>query len=125
MRAGVLLLLAIGAVMLGIGLVLATIGGMGEYGYYQCVASASASCTSSGSFQYYTVFLANSDILAVGENVLLFGLLVFLAGAVIRYIPSFVPEHGALSSLPRRCPKCGAQAEATAKFCAVCGNGLS
>jgi hypothetical protein len=73
MRLGSLVLILTGAVILGIGAIVGVIGGVGELAYYQCVENGSAPCTTTGSNQYVTVFLANNDLLTIGMNVLLVG----------------------------------------------------
>jgi ribosomal protein S27AE len=124
LRRPTLLLIIIGAIILGVGLVLAVVGGAAEYGYYQCVASSGAGCTSTGSNQYVTVFLANNDLLTVGMNVLLVGVLLLLAGIVTMYMPVSREGFQPMANTMRQCPKCGAQVEASHKFCGACGNNL-
>jgi hypothetical protein len=139
MRLGSLVLTLTGAVILGIGAIMGVIGGIGELAYYQCVASASAPCTSAGNNQYVTVFLANNDLLSIGLNLLLVGVLILLAGVVTWYIPTVGHLLGMGAnlahqspgpmqpsvSLLRQCQKCGATVAPGHKFCAVCGNSLA
>src|ERR1700746_1297675 len=54
LRRATLFLIVIGSITLTVGLGLSGVGGSGEYGYYQCVASSGAGCTSTGSNQYVT-----------------------------------------------------------------------
>jgi hypothetical protein len=58
-------LFEIGALILAVGAVFALIGGIGEVGYIQCIASSGSACTATASTQYITVFLANSEMLSV------------------------------------------------------------
>jgi ribosomal protein S27AE len=125
LRQTTLLLIIIGAITLAVGLVLAAVGGAGEYGYYQCVASSGAGCTSNTSNQYVTVFLANNDLLTIGMNVLLVGVLILLAGIVTMYVPISSEGFRPSTSPMRLCPKCGAQVEASHQFCGACGNNLA
>ncbi len=137
MRLGSLVLIVTGAVILGTGAVIGAIGGAGELAYYQCIANSLASCTTAGNSQYITVFLANNDLLTLGMNVLLVGVLVFLAGIVTLYMPTVGYMSGMGASLPHsalgpmqpslnpvKCAKCGAAVEPGHKFCAVCGTSL-
>jgi hypothetical protein len=124
LRLGTLLLLSIGAAVLAIGIGMSAVGGAGVLAWYQCVASSGPGCTASGNNQYYTVFLANEDVLNVGLNLLFVGVLILLAGIVVWYIPISGDRLRAPVNQVRLCPKCGAQVEASHKFCAVCGNNL-
>jgi hypothetical protein len=117
-------LLIIGAVVLGIGVIMALIGGVGEIGYYQCIASSAPACTSSGNNQYITVFLANNDILSVGTSVALMGLLISLIGIVMGYMSKFANDMKTSMTPQRICPKCGVTVTSTSKFCPNCGNKL-
>jgi zinc-ribbon domain len=115
-------LLVIGAIVLGVGIVTALIGGIGEIGYYQCVASSGPACTSSGNNQYITVFLANNDIFGLGANVAFMGLQISLVGILVSYISKLANDLKASMSPQRICPKCGVTLSSTAKFCPNCGN---
>jgi len=66
-------LFEIGAIILVVGAVVALIGGIGEVGYIQCIASSGSACTAAASTQYITVFLANSEMLSVGLSIVLVG----------------------------------------------------
>jgi hypothetical protein len=124
LRRATLFLIVIGSLTLTIGLGLSGVGGAGEYGYYECVASSGAGCTSTGSNQYVTVFLANNDLLTVGMNVLLVGVLILLAGIVTMYLPVSKEGFQPMGSSVRLCPKCAAQVEPSHKFCGACGYNL-
>jgi ribosomal protein L40E len=115
-------LLVVGAIVLGVGIVTALIGGIGEIGYYQCVASSGPACTASGSNQYITVFLANNDIFSLGANVAFMGLQISLVGILVGYISKLANDLKASMSPQRICPKCGVTLSSTAKFCPNCGN---
>ena len=114
----------IGAIVLTIGAVLALIGGYGEVGYIQCIASSGAACTAAASTQYITVFLANSEMLSVGLSIVLVGAVIMIGGSITNYLARLGDELKASMSPTRLCPKCGAQVAGTSKFCQSCGNKL-
>jgi zinc-ribbon domain len=118
------LLIIIGAVVLAIGAVTAFVGGLGEVGYIQCVANSGTACTSTGSPQYITVFLANSEMLSVGLSVALIGAILIIGGSITSYLAKLTGELKTIMTPTRICPKCGTQAALTAKFCPSCGNKL-
>jgi hypothetical protein len=117
-------LFEIGAIILVIGAVVALLGGYGEVGYIQCIASSGAACTASTSTQYITVFLANSEMLSVGLNIVLVGAIIMIGGSITNYLARLTDELKASMSPMRLCPKCGAQVAGTSKFCQSCGNKL-
>jgi hypothetical protein len=117
-------LLIIGAIVLAVGVAMALVGGIGETGYYQCIASSAPACTSSGNNQYITVFLANNDILTVGLNLTFMGLQVVLIGIIVGYISKLANDMKTSMTPQRMCPKCGVTVNSTAKFCPSCGNKL-
>jgi ribosomal protein S27AE len=119
------LLIIVGAIVLALGAIAALIGGIGEVTYYQCVASSSASCTSPGSNQYITVLLANNDILTVGLEVGLMGIVILLAGILSGQISKVAPELRISMAPQRTCPKCGTVVASSAKFCPTCGTSLA
>ena len=138
MKLGPLLLIIMGATVLGIGAVLSGVGGAGELAYYQCVANSGSQCTSVGNNQYITVFIANSDLLGLGMNLLSLGVIILLAGIIANYIITHSPAVAGLYSpsqvasqtqqvpnLNRTCPKCGSQIAPTSKFCGFCGTSLA
>lgn len=138
MKLGPLLLIILGATILGIGAVLSGVGGAGELAYYQCVANSGSQCTSAGNNQYITVFIANSDLLGIGMNLLSMGVLILLAGIITNYITTLSPAEVGLNTpsqiasqtqqvpnLNRTCPKCGSQVAPTSKFCGFCGTSLA
>lgn len=112
----------VGAVVMAAGTIASIIGGLGESGYIQCIANSGTACASSGS--YITVFLANSELLAVGTNVTLIGVVLVLGGLLIRYVNQL--EQGVRVSLSPKttCPKCGTQISSSMKFCPACGTNL-
>src|SRR6267143_779451 len=118
-------LLIIGAIVLAVGVAMALVGGIGEIGYYQCIASSAPACTSSGSNQYITVFLSNNDILTVGINLASMGLLISLIGIVTSSMSKLANELKNTMTPQRICPKCGVTVSSTAKFCPICGNKLA
>lgn len=115
----------VGAAVLAVGLGFSAVGGAGELAYYQCVASTGPGCTSAGNNQYITVFLANNDLMIIGMNILLIGILILLAGILTMYMPLSIEGIRPLASPTRQCTKCGAQVEASHKFCGACGNSLT
>ena len=117
-------LFIIGLIVLAAGAVTALVGGIGEIGYYQCVAAAAPACTSSSSNQYITVFLANNDIWGFGLNLAFMGLQISLIGVVISYVSKLGNELKTSMTPQRICPKCGVTVSSTAKFCPSCGNKL-
>lgn len=120
-----LALLLVGAVVLAAGAIASIIGGLGESGYIQCIANSGIACTSSGSPEYITVFLANSELLAVGTNVTLIGVVLVLGGLLLRYISRFEQEVRSSLSTKIACPKCGTQVSSTMRFCPACGTSLT
>lgn len=118
-------MLAIGASILAVGLGMSAIGGAGEVGWYQCVASSGPGCTAAGNTEYYTVFLANNDLVNVGLSVLLIGVLILLAGIITMYMPISSEGFRPMSNPMKLCPRCGTQVEASHKFCGTCGNSLA
>ena len=138
MKLGPLLLIILGSTILGIGAVLSGVGGAGELAYYQCVANSGSQCTSAGNNQYITVFIANSDLLGIGMNLLSMGVIILLAGIIANYITTPSPATAGLNpssqivtqtqqvpTLNRTCPKCGSQVAPTSKFCGFCGTSLA
>jgi hypothetical protein len=117
-------LFEIGAIILVVGAVVALLGGSGEVGYIQCIASSGAACTATASTQYITVFLANSEILSVGLSIVLVGAVIMIGGNITNYLAKLGDELKATMSPTRLCPKCGAQVAGTSKFCQSCGNKL-
>jgi len=117
-------LFEIGAIILAVGAIIAFIGGYGEVGYIQCIASSGAACTATASTQYITVFLANSEMLSVGLSIVLVGAVILTGGSITNYLARFGDELKASMSPTRLCPKCGAQVAGTSKFCQSCGNKL-
>jgi ribosomal protein L40E len=117
-------LFEIGAIILAVGAVVALIGGYGEVGYIQCIASSGAVCTSTTSTQYITVFLANSEMLSVGLSIVLVGAVIMIGGSITNYLARLGDELKASIFPTRICPKCGAQVAGTSKFCQSCGNKL-
>ena len=114
----------IGAIILVIGAVVSLIGGYGEVGYIQCVASSGAACTATASTQYITVFLADSEMLSVGLSIVLVGAVIMIGGSITNYLARLGDEMKASMSPTRVCPKCGAQVATSSKFCQICGNKL-
>ena len=114
----------IGAIILAVGAVVALIGGYGEVGYIQCIASSGSECTSTASTQYITVFLANSEMLSVGLSIVLVGAVILIGGSITNYLARLGDELKASISPTRVCPKCGAQVAGASKFCQSCGNKL-
>ncbi len=119
------LLIIVGGIILAIGTVTSFIGGLGEVGYIQCIANSGIACTSTGSTQYVTVFLANSELLSVGLSVALIGAVLIIGGSITSYLSKHTGEMRTIMTPTRICPKCGTQAAMTAKFCPSCGNKLS
>lgn len=117
-------LFEIGAIILVIGAVVALIGGLGEVGYIQCIASSGAACTATASTQYITVFLADSEMLSVGLSIVLVGAVIMVGGGITNSLAKLSDEMKASMSPTRLCPKCGAQLAGTSKFCQSCGNKL-
>jgi len=117
-------LFEIGAIILAVGAIIALIGGYGEVGYIQCIASSGAACTAAASTQYITVFLANSEMLSVGLSIVLVGAVIMTGGSITNYLAGLLDELKASMSPTRLCPKCGAQVSGTSKFCQSCGNKL-
>jgi len=117
-------LFEIGAIILVIGAVVALIGGYGEVGYIQCVASSGAACTATASTQYIAVFLADSEMLSVGLSIVLVGAVIMIGGSITNYLARLGDEMKASMSPARVCPKCGAQVATSSKFCQICGNKL-
>jgi hypothetical protein len=117
-------LFEIGAIILAIGAVVALIGGYGEVGYVQCIASSGAACTANASTQYITVFLANSEMLSVGLSIVLVGAVIMIGGSITNYLARLGDELKASMSPTRLCTKCGAQVAGTSKFWQSCGNKL-
>lgn len=118
-------MLILGAVVLAVGSVTALVGGLGENGYIQCIANSGPACTSAGSPQYITVFLANSELLSVGLSVALVGAVLIIGGSITSNLGKLTAELKAIMTPTRVCPKCGMQAVLTAKFCPSCGNKLT
>ena len=114
----------IGAIILVVGAVFALIGGYGEVGYIQCIASSGSACTATASTQYITVFLANSEMLSVGLSFVLVGAVIMIGGSITNSIARLSDEMKASMSPTRLCPKCGAQVAGSSKFCQSCGNKL-
>src|SRR5207245_8119495 len=110
--------------ILAVGAVSALIGGSGEVGYIQCIASSGSACTAAASTQYITVFLANSEMLSVGLSVVLVGAVIMIGGSITNYLARLGDEMKASMSPTRVCPKCGAQVATSSKFCQSCGNKL-
>ncbi len=104
------------------GAVVALIGGVGEVGYIQCIASSGSACTATANTQYITVFLANSEMLSVGLSVVLVGAVIMIGGSISNSVAKLSDEMKAAMSPTRICPKCGAQIALTSKFCQSCGN---
>ena len=117
-------LFEIGAIILVVGAVFALIGGSGEVGYIQCIASSGSACTATASTQYITVFLANSEMLSVGLSIVLVGAVIMIGGSITNSIARLSDEMKASMSPTRLCPKCGAQVAGSSKFCQSCGNKL-
>ncbi len=117
-------LFEIGAIILVVGAVFALIGGYGEVGYIQCIASSGSACTATASTQYITVFLANSEMLSVGLSIVLVGAVIMIGGSITNSIARLSDEMKASMSPTRLCPKCGAQVAGSSKFCQSCGNKL-
>jgi hypothetical protein len=112
----------IGATILAVGAVVSLIGGYGEVGYIQCIASSGSACTAST--QYITVFLANSEMLSVGLSIVLVGAVIMIGGGITNYLAKLCDELKVSMSPTRLCPKCGAQVAGTSKFCQTCGASL-
>jgi ribosomal protein L40E len=112
----------IGAIILAVGAVVSLIGGYGEVGYIQCIASSGSACTAAASTQYITVFLANSEMLSVGLSIVLVGAVILIGGSITNSVAQLSDEMRATMSPTRVCPKCGAQVSLTSKFCQSCGN---
>ena len=117
-------LFEIGVLVLVAGAIASLIGGLGEASYYQCIGNSGAACTSSGNTQYFTVLLANADVLNVGLSVVLVGALLMIGGSITNFLAKLSEEMKASMSPSRICPKCGAQTAGTSKFCQSCGNKL-
>ena len=117
-------LFEVGVIILVVGAVFALVGGFGEVGYIQCIASSGAACTATASTQYITVFLANSEMLSVGLSIVLVGAVIMIGGSITNYLAKLGDELKASISPTRVCPKCGAQVAGTSKFCQSCGNKL-
>jgi zinc-ribbon domain len=117
-------MLEIGAIILAVGAVASLIGGYGEVGYIQCVASSGSSCTATASTQYITVFLASSEMLSVGLSIVLVGAVIMIGGSITNYLARLGDELKVSMSPTRLCPKCGAQVAGTSKFCQNCGASL-
>jgi len=117
-------LFEIGLIILVVGAVFALLGGYGEIGYIQCIASSGAACTSTESTQYITVFLANSEMLSVGLSLVLVGAVIMIGGSITNYLARLADELKVSMSPTRLCPKCGAQVAGTSKFCQSCGSRL-
>ncbi len=105
------------------GAITSFVGGLGEVRYIQCVAAPSSQCTVTGA-QYITDFLANADMLSVGLNLVLVGVVIAVGGIITNYMARLSNELKPRTSTIPSCPKCGAQFTGTAKFCANCGNKL-
>lgn len=114
----------IGAIILVVGAVLSLIGGYGEVGYIQCIASSGSACTATASTQYITVFLANSETLSVGLSIVLVGAVIMIGGSITNYLAKLGEELKVSMSPTRLCSKCGAQVAGTSKFCQTCGASL-
>jgi hypothetical protein len=114
----------IGEIILAVGAVVSLIGGYGEVGYIQCIASSGSECTSAASTQYITVFLANSEMLSVGLSIVLVGAVIMIGGSITNYLARLGDELKVSISPTRLCPKCGAQVAGTSKFCQTCGASL-
>jgi zinc ribbon protein len=114
----------IGAIILAVGAVVSLIGGYGEVGYIQCIASSESACTATASTQYITVFLANSETLSVGLSIVLVGAVIMIGGSITNYLAKLGDELKVSMSPTRLCPKCGAQVAGTSKFCQTCGASL-
>jgi ribosomal protein L40E len=112
----------IGAIILAVGAIISLIGGYGEVGYIQCIASSGSACTAAASTQYITVFLANSEMLSVGLSIVLVGAVIMIGGSITNSVAQLSDEMRATMSSTRVCPKCGAQVSLTSKFCQSCGN---
>ena len=117
-------LFEIGVIILVVGAVIALLGGYGEVGYIQCIASSGASCTATASTQYITVFLANSEMLSVGLSFVLVGAVILIGGSITNSLAKLSNDMKASMSPTRTCPKCGAQVTGSSKFCQSCGNKL-
>lgn len=117
-------LFEIGLIILLVGAVISLVGGIGEVGYIQCIASSGAACTAAASTQYITVFLANSEMLSVGLSIAFVGAVIMIGGSITNSIAKLSDEMKANISPVRLCPKCGAQIAGTSKFCQNCGNKL-
>jgi len=117
-------LFEIGVIILVVGAVIALLGGYGEVGYIQCIASSGAACTASTSTQYITVFLANSEMLSVGLSTVLVGAVILIGRSITSYLARLADALKSTVSPTRLCPKCGAQVVGTSKFCQNCGNKL-
>jgi ABC-type transport system involved in multi-copper enzyme maturation permease subunit len=115
-------LFEIGLIILVVGAVVSLIGGIGESGYIQCIASSGSACTATASTQYITVFLANSETLSVGLSIALIGAVIMIGGSITNSVAKLSDEMKAAMSQTRLCPKCGAQVALTSKFCQSCGN---
>lgn len=120
-----LVLFLIGAIILVAGAIASIIGGLGESGYIRCIANSGTACTSSGSTEYITVFLANSELLAVGTSVTLIGVVLVLGGLLLRYMNRFELEVRTSLSSKVACPKCGTQVSSAMRFCPACGTSLT
>jgi len=117
-------LFEIGAIILVVGGVVALIGGYGEVGYIQCIASSGADCSATASTQYITVFLANSEMLSVGLSIVLVGAVIMIGGSITNYLARLGNQLKVSMTPTRLCPKCGAQVAGASKFCQSCGNKL-
>jgi len=117
-------LFEIGVIILVAGAVVALLGGYGEVGYIQCIASSGAACTATASTQYITVFLANSEMLSVGLSIVLVGAVIMVGGSITNYLARLGVELKVNISPTRVCLKCGAQVAGTSRFCQSCGTKL-
>jgi len=115
-------LFEIGAIILAVGAVVSLIAGFGEVSYLQCLPYSGSACSTNT--QYYTVFLANSEMLSVGLSIVLVGAVIMIGGSITDYLARLGDELKASMSPTRQCPKCGAQVAGTSKFCQSCGTKL-
>ena len=113
----------IGVIVLAVGAITSFIGGLGEVTYIRCVSLPSSQCAVTD-VQYTTDFLANSEILGVGMDFLLLGVIILIAGIITNYMTRLTNELKPSTATTRLCPKCGVQVARTAKFCDNCGNKL-
>jgi len=115
-------LFEIGAIVLAVGAVASIIAGYGEVSYLQCLPAGGSACSTDT--QYFTVFLANSEMLSVGLSIVLVGAVIMIGGSITNYLVRLSNELKTSMSPTRLCPKCGAQVTGTSKFCQSCGNKL-